>query len=133
VSHLVKPVSFRAGKTQVWANNTLLGNKSLVNSDLLLAKGITKLNKALLRRKRLYVVKGNIVSSTLSRINYNLVYAPRIKTKPREHSMGAFLRRSIYKPFNWAVEAPYAETYVDRRKEKIAKIRRRHKPKQLNR
>ncbi len=100
MSHLVKPVSFRAGKTQVWANNTLLGSKSLVSSDLLLAKGIAKLNKALLKRKRLYMVRGGIAHSSLSKITYNLMYAPKIKTKPREHSTGAFLRRSIYKPFN---------------------------------
>lgn len=100
MSHLVKPVSFRVGKTQIWANNTLLHSKSLVNSDLLLAKGITKLNKSLLRRKRLYVIKGNIVDSSFSKITYNLMYAPKVKTKPREHSVGAFLRRSIYKPFN---------------------------------
>lgn len=101
MSHLVKPVSFRAGKTQPWANNTFLrNNKSLVNSDLLLANGITKLNRALLRRKRLYLVKGTVIGSCFSRVGYNLIYAPKIKTKPREHSTGAFLRRSIYKPFN---------------------------------
>lgn len=61
------------------------------------------------------------------------MYAPKIKTKPREHSIGAFLRRSIYKPFNWDTEAAYAKAYVDRRKEKIAKIRKRYKPKKLNR
>lgn len=61
------------------------------------------------------------------------MYAPKVKTKPREHSVGAFLRRSIYKPFNWSTEAVYAKSYVDRRKEKTAKIRKRYRPKKLNR
>lgn len=78
----------------------MLANKSLLSGDLLVAKGISKLNKALLKRKRLYMVSGNIVDSSFNKMSYNLMYAPRIKTKPREHSVGAFLRRSVYKPFN---------------------------------
>ena len=132
MSHLVKPTSFRAGKTQTWSSNALIGGRSLVNSDLLLSRGIYKLNKSLLRRKRIYLVKGSIAYKYNSKLNYNMLYAPKIKTKPREHSIGAFIRRSIYKPFNWDIETTSAKTYVDQRKEKIAKIKRRYKPKRLN-
>jgi hypothetical protein len=134
MSHLVKPTSFRAGKAQVWANNTLLSTKQgLINSNLTLAKGIERLSRSLLRRKRLYVVRGNISNYINSSITYKLIFMPRVKTKPREHSIGAFLRKSIYKPFSFAKQGANAKGYVHARKDKLAKIRRRFKPKRLNR
>lgn len=134
MSHLVKPTSFRAGKTLIWAHNTLLSTKqNLVNSNLTLAKGIERASRSLLRRKRLYVVRGSISNYINSSILYNLVFMPRVKTKPREHNIGAFMRRSIYKPFGFASQNNLAKNYVHARKDKLAKIRRRFKPKRLNR
>lgn len=134
MSHLVKPTSFRAGKTLVWAHNTLLSTKqNLVNSNLTLAKGIERTSRSLLRRKRLYVVRGSISNYINSNIIYNLVFMPRVKTKPREHNIGAFMRRSIYKPFGFEKQNDLAKNYVHARKDKLAKIRRRFKPKRLNR
>lgn len=134
MSHLVKPTSFRVGKTQVWPHNTLLSTKpNLVNSNLTLSKGIERISKSLLRRKRLYAVRGNIVNFVNGNIIYNLMFMPRVKTKPREHSIGAFLRRSIYKPFSFTGQNSLAKDYVHARKDKMAKIRKRFRPKRLNR
>jgi hypothetical protein len=101
MSHQVKPISFRAGKSQPWAYNVLVESKNKsTGGDLLLSNGLIRLSKTLLRRKRLYAIRGNLINNRAGKINYRLVYAPKIKTKPREHSTGAFIRRSIYKPFN---------------------------------
>jgi len=134
MSHLVKPTSFRVGKTLVWPHNSLLSTKQeLVNSNLALAKGIEKVSKSLLRRKRLYVVRGNIVNFINSSIYYNLLFMPRVKTKPREHNIGAFLRKAVYKPFNFSNQSDLAKNYIHARKDKLAKLRRRFRPKRLNR
>lgn len=58
---------------------------------------------------------------------------PRIKTKPREYSLGVFMRASIYKPLNLLKHAVMVEKYVDKRIDKIAKRRRKRKIRKLNR
>lgn len=134
MSHLVKPTPFRAGKTQAWPHNVLLGNKNeLVNSGLTLAKGIERASSRLLKRKRLYVVRGNIAGFVHSAIAYNLVFAPRLKTKPIEYSASSFMRKTIYTPFNFLEQGDIVKNYVHARKDKVAKMRRRAKPKRLNR
>ena len=134
MSHLVKPTSFRAGKTQIWPFNTLLSTKrKLVNGNLTFSKSITRLSKKLLFRKRLYVVHGNVVDLINNNIIYNLIFMPRIKTKPREYSLGVFMRASIYKPLNLLKHAVMVEKYVDKRIDKIAKRRRKRKIRKLNR
>ena len=92
-----------------------------------------RLSRSLLRRKRLYVVRGNISNYIDSNVLYSLIFMPRVKTKPREHSIGAFIRRSIYKPFNFARQDSAVKNYVHARKDKLARIRRRSRPKRLNR
>jgi len=134
MSHLVKPTSFRVGKTQAWSHNTLLNTKQeLVNSNLTLAKGLERISRSLLKRKRLYAVRGNIANFINNKVIYNLVFVPRVKIKPREHRLGAFMRRTIYKPFNFVKQSDIAKDYVHARKDKTARIRRRRKPKRLNR
>ena len=92
-----------------------------------------RLSRSLLRRKRLYVVRGSISNYIDSNVVYSLIFMPRVKTKPREHSIGAFIRRSIYKPFNFARQDRAVKNYVHARKDKLARIRRRSRPKRLNR
>jgi len=58
-------------------------------------------------------------------LRYNLLYAPKIKSKPREHRTGSFVQRSVYKAYNWAEESEAAKLYVHRRIEKIAKLTKR--------
>ena len=134
MSHLVKPISFRLGKTQIWPYNTLLNTKfNLINSNLTLAKGLVRVSKSILRRKRLYVVRGNIGNFINGKLMYNLVFMPRIKIKPREHAIGTFVRKSMYKPVNFRTQAEEAKIYVNLRKDKAAKMRSRRSPKKLNR
>ena len=134
MSHLVKPTPFRTGKTQAWPHNVLLSNKKeLVNGGLTLAKGIERTSRRLLKRKRLYVVRGNITNFVQSTINYNLVFAPRLKTKPIEYSASSFMRKTVYTPFNFLAQGDVVKNYVHARKDKTAKIRRRARPKRLNR
>ena len=54
------------------------------------------------------------------------MYAPKIKTKPREHRIGAFIKRILCKPFNWdsETEVENAKFYAYRRIEKIAKFKK---------
>jgi hypothetical protein len=87
----------------------------------------------LLRRKRLYVVKSTILDKHEFRTDYSLLFVPRIKIRPREHSVGSFLRKSLLKPTELNTASYKFKQYADLRKDKAAKIRRRPKPKKLNR
>jgi len=132
MAHLVKPVSFRAGKTHLWQYNTLVSaNKELAGS-LTLNKGLDKISAKILKRKRLYLVKGVISKYRHGILLYNLLFAPKIKMRPREHRVGAFIKRSIYRPIDWGTQRLLVKGYVHRRIEKIAKLPRRRRP-QVNR
>lgn len=99
MSHLIKPLTFRAGKTRVWQYNKLLNIKN--NNSFIFNHGLNQLSKELLKLKRLYFIKGTIRDYKSKKILYTLLYSPKIKTKtPREHSSGAFFRRATFKPYN---------------------------------
>lgn len=66
------------------------------------------------------------------RIEHRLLFAPRIKIRPREHNVGSFIRKSLYKPVNLSTSSNKFKRYADLRKDKIARIRRRNNPKKLN-
>ena len=134
MSHLVAPSSFRVGKTQPWANNSIAATKhKILGGDATATAGLSKVAAALLRRKRLYVVKSTAVAKFASRSHYQLLFAPRIKIRPREHSIGTFLRKSLLKSVELNTAGSKFKQYADLRKDKAARIRRRPKPKKLNR
>ena len=78
-------------------------------------------------------MKNTLLGQYESRIQCRMLFVPRIKIRPREHSIGSFLRKSLLKPV--ALNAAFFKfkRYADLRKDKAAKIRRRAKPKKLNR
>ena len=119
MSHLVKPTTFRAGKTFIWQYNSFVKSSS---SNFTRNPGLNRLSRRILKRKRLYVVSGTVVNYVNKQLRYNLLYAPKIKSKPREHRTGSFVQRSVYKAYNWAEESEAAKLYVHRRIEKIAKL-----------
>ncbi len=75
---------------------------------------------------------GNVGGFIQGSIIYNLIFMPRVKTKPREMSVGMFMRKSIYKPVNLLTKNNVVKNYVHSRKDKIAKIRRKYRVKRLN-
>jgi len=93
MAHLVKPTAYRAGKTYAWQHNVLApapGNATV-------AAGLNRISKCMLKRKRLYMVSGLVRGFLNKKILYNLLFAPKIKTKPRERHIGAFTRRVTFK------------------------------------
>lgn len=124
MSHLVAPRSFRSGKTQPWYNNVLTRN-NVGGSNLTAAAGLEKLARRLLKKKRLYVVNANVYSARNNRIEYKLLFVPRIKIRINEKITGNFSRKLIYKTaVNADQNADNLKKYADLRKSKIAKLKR---------
>jgi hypothetical protein len=143
MSHLVKPTAFRAGKTYLWQNNVLFTKD---NSGSLFAQGLSSLTARLFNRKRLYLVNSSLTGARYGKVALNLLFAPRIKTKPRNpYSIGGFARRVLYRPFDWPknldekvkkisdddeeppTQLQLATEYVVRKQDKVAKLPKRRR------
>jgi len=88
--------------------------------------GLELLLKHRLRRKRLFVVKvSRRFFTTLGVLKVNVLFMPRIKTKPKADSRGSFYRFVLFRGFNW--DNPFfinaSKNYVDERRLKMHKFR----------
>lgn len=127
MTHLVSPTAFRQGKTFLWKTNSPLISQSsslIKQNDLTLSNGIQHSLKYVFRRKRLFIVKGNLFyRPKLSRICFNVLYMPRVKTKPRSDSRGTFTKLVLYRNLNWTEENfNSARGYIKERRLKIHKL-----------
>jgi hypothetical protein len=86
MAHLVAPISFRLGKTFAWKHNLIFNSQNaanLINGDLGLALGLDGVAKYLLKKHRIFVVKGSLrYSEKRGILLYKMLYAPRMKQKP---------------------------------------------------
>jgi len=130
MTHLVAPVSHRSGKTYLWRSNTLLQNtqkRNALNNNFILSHGLEKTIKQILNRQRYFFIK-----STLSylpyqnRIRCNVLFMPRIKTKPKSDYLGSFYKFLLYKNSSWdKTFIRKTKRYIYQRRLKIFKFKYR--------
>jgi len=103
MAHLVAAASHRLGKSFLWPYNVLIPTQQNIelNNNLTLNYGLRKLMKHILRRKRLFLVKFSLrYSLNKSKFYCNVLFMPRIKTKPKPDSRGTFAKFVLYKHLN---------------------------------
>jgi len=137
MSHLVSPTAHRVGKTAPWKSNSIeysAGAYAVKPNAATSKSNINLLLKRLLRRKRLFVVRSTAQYSVRSRqMRVHLLFAPRIKTRPRPDARGKFTRFVFFKEINWGSTrlVKSGRLYVKERRAKVYKMPRQ-KQRRLN-
>jgi len=100
MAHLIPATHFRNGKSFLGRSNLLVSKQfpKILSGHSSFIRGVEKTLKYVLKRKRLFLVKGNIKYSQLrAKIFLNILYMPKMKRRPRPDSFGRLFNQAVYK------------------------------------
>lgn len=136
MSHLVSPVSHRLGKVVPWHENNILDE-----NQVLATRGITNLLKAMLRKRRLFVLRTVVSKNNTDKLIFKVLYLPRIKKRPKPSMFNVGYFKNLLGGYHQSLDRLNYNTlekmddYIDDHQDEdyeYTSLRRRRKPKIIN-
>ena len=101
MAHIAPQTSLRVVKTYLWHHNVVLPTKQFpneINGDLSHVRGLEKLLKHFLRKRRFFILKANVRYCSLqAKQLVNLLFLPKMKQSPKKYikrfAFGALLKK----------------------------------------